>query len=198
MERFDGSPEDKKAVLGLLTEMGYAVEGGGSGISQLQHDVKELGQEAFMESIPKDVAFRTRANLSRFVKALMLGEADPSDPVSTVVRAPPAEKDETFHIMLHNIMKGDEYRKLTLRVIYASRFVDYELQSRHHAKLVLPKGSSLQLMCQTSEKVRFHRAFSAKDLSVIKGYMILAHSWLRDSYWVAVKGLKLSYRNGYI
>ena len=186
MESFDGTPEEKKTIIGLLTEMGYAVEGGSSdcqpcgGISQLQKDVKELGQEAFMASIPKDTAFRTRASLSRFVKALMLGEADPVGHI--LVPAEPGEKDKRFHIMLHNIMKADEDdRKLTIRVIHLSRFVDYMLQSRQHAKLVVPEGSSLQLMCELSPNVKAHRAFSAKDLSVLTGSMVLFHSWLRGT-----------------
>jgi len=180
MERFDGTPEEKKAVMGLLAEMGYAVEGGG--IPQLQKDVQELSPEAFMEAIPKGTDFRTRANLSRFVKDLMLGETDPppvglSDPVDTI-----AEKDERFHIILHNILKADENeRKLTIRVIHLSRFVDYTLQSRHHAKLFLPEGSSLQLICEMFENVSFHRVFSAKDLSVVKGSMLLFHSYMYRS-----------------
>eukprot|EP00439_Symbiodinium_sp_Y106_P067031 s21_g11.t1 len=178
--KFDGTPEEKKAVMGLLAEMGYAVEGGG--IPQLQKDVQELSPEAFMEAIPKGTDFRTRANLSRFVKDLMLGETDPppvglSDPVDTI-----AEKDERFHIILHNILKADENeRKLTIRVIHLSRFVDYTLQSRHHAKLFLPEGSSLQLICEMFENVSFHRVFSAKDLSVVKGSMLLFHSYMYRS-----------------
>ena len=101
MERFDGTPEEKKAVMGLLAEMGYAVEGGG--IPQLQKDVQELSPEAFMEAIPKGTDFRTRANLSRFVKDLMLGETDPppvglSDPVDTI-----AEKDSAKDL---SVVKG--------------------------------------------------------------------------------------------
>ena len=179
MERFDGTPEEKKAVMGLLAEMGYAVEGGG--IPQLQKDVQELSPEAFMEAIPKGTDFRTRANLSRFVKDLMLGETDPppvglSDPVDTI-----AEKDERFHIILHNILKADENeRKLTIRVIHLSRFVDYTLQSRHHCEVIPPRGlvSSADLRnvreCQLSSSIlsersiggqRFHAPFSQLHVS---------------------------------
>ena len=191
MESFDGTPEEKNAVLGLLTEMGYAVEQG-AGIPQLQKDVRELGQEALMESIPKDTAFRTRASLSRFVKALMLGEADPLPAGLIGPLDTRAEKDERFHIMLHNIFKADEKeRKLTIRVIHLSRFVDYTMQSRQHAKLVLPEGSSLQLICEMSQHVSFHRVFSAKDLSVSKGSVVYFHSWTWGSSGYAAFAARL-------
>ncbi|CAE7821037.1 unnamed protein product [Symbiodinium microadriaticum] len=145
-----------------------------------------------MESIPKDTAFRTRASLSRFVKALMLGEADPLPAGLIGPLDTRAEKDERFHIMLHNIFKADEKeRKLTIRVIHLSRFVDYTMQSRQHAKLVLPEGSSLQLICEMSQHVSFHRVFSAKDLSVSKGSVVYFHSWTWGSSGYAAFAARL-------
>eukprot|EP00438_Fugacium_kawagutii_P018629 Skav224575 [mRNA] locus=scaffold246:103255:105631:- [translate_table: standard] len=201
MEGFDGTPEEKKAVSDLLTEMGYTVEGGGhccqpSGeVFQVQKDVKELGLDAFMEAIPKGTGVRTMANLSRFLKTL--AEEPDFAPVdlTDVVAAPAQPKEnpgflswpakdsakddasaERFYVTLHNIVRADEEdRKLTIRVIHLARFVEFSLGSRRHARLVLPQGSSLQLMCEMTEGVRFHRAVSAKDLG--KGAMVLAHSW---------------------
>lgn len=206
MESFDGTPEEKKAVSDLLAEMGYTIEGGGSccqpstEVFQVKEDVKELGLDAFMEAIPKGTAPRTRANLSRFLKSLAreadFAPADLTDVVEAAPTQPSAEnprymsymswlakesaKDdspERFHVMLHNIVKASEDdRTLTIRVIHRSRFVEYTLGSRRHARLVLPEGSSLQLMCELTQGVRFHRTCSAKDL-VGKGSMVLAHSW---------------------
>eukprot|EP00438_Fugacium_kawagutii_P015323 Skav233064 [mRNA] locus=scaffold1468:15846:18038:- [translate_table: standard] len=209
MEGFDGTPEEKKAVSDLLTEMGYNVEGGGSccqpaGTFQVQKDVKELGLDAFMDAVPKGTAVRTRANLSRFLKTLAeepdFAPADLTDAVATAPTQPKEEpgflswftsksskesaddpSPEKFHVLLHNIVKaGEDNRKLTIRVIHLSRFVEYTLESRRHARLVLPEGASLQLMCELSDGVRFHRSCSAKDL-VEKGSMVLAHSWHQGS-----------------